>query len=70
MDLLRVTLATRSFTVPASGNVTLTIRLSRKNFRILQLNRKIRTRVTATLRSAAGLTSTASKTITLRAPRP
>lgn len=64
----RVTLARKSFTVPASGKVTLRIRLSKRSFRILRLNRRIRTRVTVTLRNAAGLTSTASKRITLKAP--
>jgi hypothetical protein len=65
----RVTLARKSFTVPASGKVTLKIRLSKKNFRILKLNHEIRTRVTVTLKNAAGLTSKASKKITLKAPK-
>jgi len=65
----KVTLARRAFTVPVSGTVTLSIRLSKKKFRILKLNHKIRTRVTVTLKNAAGLTSTASKRITLKAPR-
>ena len=66
----RVTLTRRSFTVPASGKVTLEIRLSKKNFRILKLNRKIRTRMTVKLTNAAGLSSTAGKKITLKAPKP
>jgi virginiamycin B lyase len=65
----RVTLARKSFTVPASGKVVLRIRLSKKNFRILKLNRRIRTRVTVTLKNAAGLTSKASKRVTLKRPR-
>src|SRR5262245_35091127 len=65
----KVTLATKAFTVPASGEVTLSIRLSKKKFRILTLNRKIRTRLTATLENTAGLTSTASKKVTLKAPK-
>jgi sugar lactone lactonase YvrE len=44
-------------------------RITPRKFRILKLNRKIRTRVTVTLRNAAGLTSKASKTIVLKAPR-
>ena len=64
----RVRLARKTFTVPASGRVRLTIRLSRKNFRILKLNRRIRTRVTVTLANARGLTSTARKNIRLKAP--
>ena len=66
----RVTLARKSFTVPASGKVTLTIKLSKKNLRILKLNRKIRTQVTVKLRNTAGLTSSASKKITLKASKP
>jgi hypothetical protein len=65
----KVTLARKSFTVPASGRVTLRVRLSKRSFKILVLNRKIRTRATVTLRNAAGRKSTARKTITLRAPR-
>jgi hypothetical protein len=37
--------------------------------RVLKLNRKISTRVTVTLKNAAGLTSSASKSITLKAPK-
>jgi len=64
-----VTLARRSFTTPAAGKVTLRMRLSKRSFRILRLNRTIRTRVTVTLKNSAGLTSTASKVVTLKAPR-
>ena len=64
-----VTLARKSFKVPVSGKVTLQIKLLRKAFRILKLNGKIRTRVTITLKNAAGLTSQASKKITLKAPK-
>jgi hypothetical protein len=68
--LKRVTLARKSFTVPRSGTVTLRIRLSRKSFRILRLNRKIKVRLRVTLKNAAGVTSAASKTITMKAPKP
>lgn len=64
-----VTLARKSFKVPVSGKVTLQIKLLRKAFRILKLNGKIRTRATITLKNAAGLTSQASKKITLKAPK-
>jgi hypothetical protein len=43
--------------------------VSKKAFRILRRNRKIRTRVTVTLESAAGLASKASKKITLKSPK-
>jgi Ca2+-binding RTX toxin-like protein len=65
----RVLLAQKSFTAPASGQVTLKMKLSKRSLRILKLNREIRTRVTVTLKNAAGLTSTASKTISLKAPK-
>jgi sugar lactone lactonase YvrE len=66
----KVTLAKKSFRVPASGKVTLRIKLSKKKFRILKLNRKIRTSVTVTLKNTAGLTSKASKKLTVKAPKP
>ncbi len=66
----KVTLAKRSFTVPATGKVTLRVKLARKAFRIVKLNRKIRVRATVALANAAGLTSKSSKQLTLKAPRP
>jgi hypothetical protein len=52
--------------VPASGRVTLKIKLSKKNLRILKRNRRIKLRVTVKLRNPAGLSSTATRTLTLR----
>src|SRR5262249_54989748 len=63
-----VTLAAKSFTVPASGKVTLNLTLSKRSLRILKLNHKIRTRVTVMLKNAAQLKSTATKTVTLETP--
>jgi Ca2+-binding RTX toxin-like protein len=65
----QVTIARRPFTVQAGGKVTLRVKLSARNLRVLKLNRRIRTRVTITLANPAGLTSKASKLITLRAPK-
>ncbi len=65
----RVTIARRAFTVQAGGQVALRVRLSAKNLRVLKLNRRIRTRITVTLANPAGLTSKASKLITLKAPK-
>ena len=64
----RFRLGPKVFTVPASGKVTLRMRLSKKKFRILKLNRRIRMRVTVTLENAAGGTSKARKRVTLKAP--
>jgi hypothetical protein len=59
----------KPFTVPASGKVTLRYRLSRKSFRALKRKRRAKTRVTVTLRNFAGLTSKATKKVTLKAPK-
>jgi extracellular elastinolytic metalloproteinase len=64
----RVTLAKKSFTVPGTGKVTLKVKLSRKNRRILKLNRKIKVKLTITVRNAAG-TSSATRNVTLKAPK-
>ncbi len=61
-----VTLARSSFTVPASGEVKLKLKLSRKNLRILRKNRKIKTNVTVTLTNTNGRSSIAQATITLK----
>jgi extracellular elastinolytic metalloproteinase len=65
----RLLVARRTFAVPGSGGVTLTVRLSRRNLRILKLNRRFRMRATVELRNAFG-SSTATRRFTLRAPRP
>jgi Ca2+-binding RTX toxin-like protein len=62
----RVTLATKSFTAPSSGKVTLKIKLSRKALATLRRNRTIKSKVTVTLKNAAGLSSVASTTVTLK----
>jgi extracellular elastinolytic metalloproteinase len=63
-----VTISRKSFTVPASGKVTLRIKLSRKNLRILKRNRRLLLRVTVTVRNSAG-SAVSRKNLTLRAPR-
>jgi Ca2+-binding RTX toxin-like protein len=62
----RVTLAKKSFTVPGSGTVTVKVRLSRKNMRVLRRNRAIKTKVKVTLRNDAGASSVATGTVTLK----
>ncbi len=61
----RVTLASKSFKASKKGKVTLKIKLSRKALKILRRNRKIKTKVTVTLKSG-GRSSVASSTVTLR----
>jgi PKD repeat protein len=63
-----VTLARKSFRVPVNGKVNFRIRLSSENLRLLKRNHKIRARVTVELKNAAGLSSTASKIVTFKAP--
>ena len=62
----RVTLARKSFKVPAGGRVTMKMKLTAKNLAILRRNGKIKTRVTVTLKNAAGLSSVASAPVTLK----
>ena len=57
-------LAKKSFRVPGSGKVKLTVTLARKKLALLRRKGKIKTKVTVTLRNAAGATSKASKTVT------
>jgi len=64
----RVILIRKAFNVPADGKVELKLRLSKKKFRILKLNRRISTRATVTLTNTAGLTSKAGKRVKLKAP--
>jgi Ca2+-binding RTX toxin-like protein len=58
--------AKKSFTVPASGRVTLKMRLSRAKLALLRRNGKIKTKLTVTLRNSAGASSVASKSLTLK----
>ncbi len=64
----RVSLGTKRFTVPTSGTVKVSWRLSRKNLRVLKRKERIKFRATATLRNAAGSASSASTVLTLRKP--
>jgi len=59
-------LATKSFTVPGSGKVTLKMKLTRQKLALLRRKRTIKTRLTVTLRDIAGGSSVASKTVTLK----
>ncbi|MCU0309111.1 MAG: hypothetical protein MUE51_15370, partial [Thermoleophilia bacterium] len=61
-----VTVARAAFTVPATGGVTLRIRLSSRELRILRRSGRILTRVTVTLTDPAGARSQASKRVLLR----
>lgn len=63
-----ISLDTKRFTVPGSGIVKLSWKLSHKNLRLLTRSRRIKFRATVILRNPAGLTSTAATTLTLRKP--
>ncbi len=58
--------AKKSFTTPAGGKVTLKMALTRAKLAQLRRKRKIRTKLTVTLRDGAGGSSVASKTVTLK----
>jgi hypothetical protein len=66
----RIALGRMAFGVRPGGTVTVGGRLSKASFRALKVNRAIATRITVVLTNAAGQSTTASRTITLRAPRP
>ena len=59
-------LAAKSFRVPGSGKVTLKMKLTRKKLALLRRQRKIKTKLTVTLRNGAGGSSVASKTVTFK----
>jgi Ca2+-binding RTX toxin-like protein len=59
-------LATKSFKVPGSGKVKLNVKLAPKKLALLRKKRKIRAKVTVTLRNTAGATSKASKLVTFK----
>ena len=59
-------LATKSFTAPGSGRVTLKMRLALKKLALLRRKRTIKTKLTVTLRDGAGRSSVASKTVTFK----
>ena len=63
-----VTVGRKSFRVPGNGRVTLRLKLSRKNLRLLRRNRSFPLRVTVTVRNAAG-SAAARKNLTLLAPK-
>ena len=60
------TLTAKPFTVPDNGNVTLKMQLSKKQLATLRRNRRIETRLTVTLKDAAGRSSVASATVVLK----
>jgi len=66
----RISLGTKSYTVPASGIVKVSWKLSRRNLRILERSKRIRFRVAVTLGNAAGLSRTGATTLTLKKPAP
>jgi hypothetical protein len=63
-----VTFATKRFSVPQSGKVKLKLKLSKTAFELLKRAHRISTRARVTLRGPTGLSSSATKTIKLRAP--
>ena len=61
----RVTFANRAFKVPATGRVSILVKLSKRNHRVLRRNKRIRTRLAVVLSTSSG-SSRATRTFTLR----
>jgi len=66
----QLTIGRKGFAVGATGRVTLKVKLSKRNRRLLRRNGRFLLNVTVTVRNAAGLSSSAKKRLTLKAPRP
>jgi thermitase len=64
-----LTIGTRAFSVGSGGRVTVRVKLSRRELRILRRNGALRLRVTAVVRDAAGLSARATARLTLKPPR-
>lgn len=60
-----VTVASKRFLSPASGRVTLRIRLSRGKLRVLRLNRRLRLRVQVSVTDSQGRVTRAARDLTL-----
>jgi thermitase len=65
----RLTIAFKRFRSPASGRVTLRIRLSRRALRVVRLNRRLRLRVQVSVTDSRGRVTRAARTLTLLSPR-
>ena len=64
-----LTLARKRFSVPQGGRLTLRVRLSRREMRVLRRNRRLLLRVTVTVRDSAGRSATAARRLKLLPPR-
>jgi hypothetical protein len=64
-----MTVAVKRFRSPASGRVTLRIRLSRSKLRVLRRNRALRLRVQVSVADPQGRVTRAARRLTLLAPR-
>jgi hypothetical protein len=65
----KLTLAKKSFTVPAGGKVKLRLRLSKSNFALLKRRGKLGSRIAITVSDGAGRKSSASASLTLVRPK-
>jgi thermitase len=64
-----LTLARKRFSVPQGGRLTLRVRLSRREMRVLRRNRRLLLRVAVTVRDSAGRSATAARRLKLLPPR-
>ena len=65
----RLTPASERFRSPASGRVALRIRLSRKELRVVRLNRRLKLRVRVSVTDSQGHITRAARNLTLLPPR-
>jgi subtilisin family serine protease len=65
----RLTVSARRFRSPASGRVTLRIKLSRATLRVVRLNRRLRLRVQVSVVDSQGRVTRAARNLTLLPPR-
>ena len=64
-----LTAASERFRSPASGRVVLKIQLSRKEFRVVRLNRRLKLRVRVSVTDSQGHVTRAARNLTLLPPR-
>ena len=64
-----LTVAAKRFAVPAGGMVPLRLKLSKRKLRVLRINGKLALTVTVTVRDKRGLSASARKRLTLKAPK-
>lgn len=66
----KVVLGAKKFSLAGGRTLTVKVRLSKRNYRLIAGLKKVRVRATVTARDAAGNKRTTTRTIALKAPKP